>query len=339
MKAIQLPAPGKARVVEMPEPQLGAEDVMVDIRYVGLCGTDLNAWRGTAATVTYPRIPGHEVSGTIIAKGAAVPERVKQGARVMLSPYSNCNLCPACSAGRPNCCQFNQTLGVQRDGAITSRIAIHYTKVFASDILSFEELALAEPLSVGYHASNRGRVQETDTALILGCGTIGLGAIAAAARKGARVIVVDIDDDKLAMAKKFGAAIGINSTKENASQRISELTGGEGPGVVIEAIGHPATYRLAIEAVAFAGRVVYVGYAKEEVAYDTHLFVFKELDVMGSRNALLVFPVVIQMLEARAMPFKDMITRVYPFAETGRALADWSAAPGKVTKILIDVKA
>jgi len=339
MKAISIPEPGRAEIVEIPEPRLGPEEALIEIHKVGLCGSDLNTWRGLSPMVTYPRIPGHEVSGAIVAKGAAVPARLKEGARVMLSPYTNCNLCPACRAGRPNCCQFNETLGVQRDGALTKRVAIHYSKVFASDVLSFDELALAEPLSVGYHAANRGRVRETDTVLILGCGTIGLGAIAAAARKGARVIAADIDDVKIAMARKFGAREGINSAKEDIEKRVGELTGGEGVNVAIEAIGLPQTFRQAVELAAYAGRVVYIGYAKAEVAYDTKKFVSKELDIMGSRNALLVFPVVIQMLEERAMPFEEMITRTYPFDKAAAAFDDWSADPGKVAKLLIDVRA
>jgi len=289
--------------------------------------------------VSYPRVPGHEISGTIVGRGAAVPEGVREGARVMLSPYTSCNLCPACRVGRPNCCQFNETLGVQREGALTSHVAIHYGKVFASDVLSLEELALVEPLSVGYHAANRGRVSEVDTVLVIGCGTIGLGVVAAAARKGATVIVADIDEAKLAMATRFGARHAVNSAAEDLRARVNELTGGEGVRVAVEAVGLAQTFRQAVELTCYAGRVVYIGYAKEEVAYDTKLFVAKELEIRGSRNALLVFPVVIGMLEERAMPFTDIITRVYPFAEAAQAFADWDADPGKVAKFLIDVKA
>jgi threonine dehydrogenase-like Zn-dependent dehydrogenase len=337
MNAISITAPRKVEIVDIPAPQLGPEDVMVAIHYVGLCGSDLNAYRGTFSLVTYPRIPGHEVSGVIVDKGEQVPEAIKEGDRVMLSPYSHCGLCSACRAGRPNCCQFNQTLGLQRDGAMTGRFAIHYSKVFSSKVLSLRELALIEPLSVGYHAANRGRVSEVDTVLVIGCGTVGTGVISAAARKGARVIAADVDDAKLADARKFGAQYTINSTRQNVLAVIEELTDHEGVGVAIEAVGLPETFRLAIDAVSFAGRVVYIGYAKQEVSYDTTHFVRKELDIMGSRNALRIFPAVIQMLEKRQQPFIELITRIYPFDETAQALRDWDGAPGKFTKILIDL--
>ena len=257
----------------------------------------------------------------------------------MFSPYSECGICTACRAGRPNCCQFNETMGLQRDGALTRLVAIPVSKVFTSDILTLQELALTEPLSVGYHAANRGRISETDTVLVMGCGVVGIGVIAAAARKGATVIASDIDDGKLADAQRFGARHTVNSTRADVLDAVRQLTGGDGVSVAVEAVGLPQTFRLAVEAVAFAGRVIYVGYAKQDVSYDTALFVRKELDICGARNALRVFPAVIRMLEERERPFPDLITRVYPFAEAGEALRSWDANPARFTKVMVNVAA
>jgi len=339
MKAISFAAPRQVEIVDIPSPQLGPEDVLVDVCYVGLCGTDINTYRGLMPLVTFPRIPGHEVSGIVVAKGDGVPDTINEGDQVMVSPYTNCGLCPACRASRPNCCQFNQTYGVQRDGVLTSRFAVHYTKVFANEALSLKELALVEPLSVGYHAANRGRITEVDTVLVIGCGAIGAGVIAAAARKGATVIATDIDDAKLDDAKKYGAQHTVNSAQQDVLAAIHELTNSEGASVAVEAVGLPETFRLAVKAVAFAGRVVYVGYAKNDVCYDTTDFVRKELDIMGSRNALRVFPAVITMMAKQQQPFMDLITEIYPFEETAHAFQDWEAEPTKYAKILIDVKA
>ncbi len=337
MKAISLIKPRHIEIIDIPEPDLGPEAVLVELRFVGLCGSDLSAYRGLSPMVSYPRIPGHEVSGVIAAKGSRVPSRIRIGARVTVSPYTSCGLCPACRVGRTNTCQFNQTLGVQRDGALTGKIAVPYSKVFTSDLLSLQELALVEPLSVGYHAANRGRVSETDTVLVFGCGAIGLGVVAASARKGAEVIAVDIDDAKLAQAAKLGAQHLVNSAVEDLKARIDELTGGEGASVAIEAAGLPQTTRAAIELTAFAGRVVLIGYAKEDTSLPTRLIVSKELDVCGSRNALHVFPSVIKMLEKRERPFTDLITCVVPFEETPQVFAAWDAEPLKYTKILMQV--
>lgn len=337
MKAISLVRPEQVEIIDTPEPEVGREDVLIEIRWVGLCGSDLNAYRGLSPMVTYPRIPGHEVSGVVAEVGPEVPDTIRRGAAVTVSPYSHCGVCAACRIGRANCCRHNQTLGVQRDGALAERITIHHSKVFTSERLAGVELALVEPLSVGYHAANRGRVSETDRVLVLGCGAVGLGAVAAAARKGAGVVAVDVDDAKLELARKLGATHTANSTREDVAACIADLTDGDGVDVAVEAVGLPATYQMAVEVVAYAGRVVCIGYAKEHVAFETRLFVSKELDIMGSRNALGVFPDVIQMLEERQRPFADLVTRVTQFADTAETFAEWRAAPGSFTKILVSL--
>ena len=170
-------------------------------------------------------------------------------------------------------------------------------------------------------------------------GILATGAVAAAAQKGATVIATDIDDDKLVTARSFGARFAINSAEQDVSAAIADLTDAEGVSVAIEAVGLPATFRLAVEAAAYAGRVVYIGYAKETVCYDTVDFVRKELDILGSRNSLRTFPAVIKMMEGGQQPFRDLVTEVYPFTLTGAAFRDWDAAPGRFFKILIDLNA
>jgi len=338
MKAIQFASPRDVRIVDVPEPVMGPEDVLIEVRYIGLCGSDLNTYRGLMPLVQYPRIPGHEISGVIVDAGDKAAAYIHLGDEVTVSPYTACGVCPACRAGRPNCCQHNQTLGVQRDGALQSHIAVPYSKIYTHPGLSSQELALVEPLSVGYHAANRGRISEIDTVLVMGAGTVGVGVIAAAVRKGATVIALDVDDNKLIQARKFGASHTINSQRQDPMAAITALTHGEGVSVAVEAVGLPQTYRLAIEAVSYAGRVVYVGYAKREVSYDATDFVRKELDILGSRNALRVFPAVMKMLAQRAHPFIDLISAIYPFEQTADALRDWDAQPGAYSKILIDLK-
>lgn len=338
MNAFALTAVKTIEPVALPEPQVGPSDVLVEIHYIGLCGTDLNAYRGLMPLVKLPRVPGHEIGGIVLEKGRAVPDTIEVGARVTVSPYTSCGVCPSCRNGRPNSCEFNETLGVQRNGAMTERIAVPYDRIFPSTSLSLQELALVEPLSVGYHGTNRGQVHETDTVLILGCGTIGMGALMASVRKGATVIAVDLDETKLVQAKKFGAAMTVNAGHGDALAVIRDLTHGEGPSVVIEAAGTQATYQLAVESVCFSGRVVLIGYPKGLVSVEAPLLVRKEVDIYGSRNALRVFPAVIGMFERREKPFADLITQTFPFRQVPEALAFWDANPGQVSKILIDVR-
>lgn len=335
MKAIVLEAPGKAGVRDVAEPRRGDGEVLLQVRKIGLCGSDLNSYRGKNALVSYPRIPGHEVGATIVDAGSN--RDWPEGTNVTLSPYRGCGHCAACERGRPNACKDNETLGVQRDGALTKLIAAPVEKLFRAN-LSLKELCLVEPLTVGFHAVRRGRVSAEDTVAVFGCGGVGLGAIAGAAFKGARVIGIDVDDAKLETAKSAGAAEAVNSKASDLHERMAELTKGRGPDVVIEAIGLPATYRAAVDEVAYAGRVVYIGWAKEQVAYETRPFVHKELDIMGSRNAMPEdFREVIRMLEAKRFPVEATVTHTVALEETPAILQAWDREPERFTKIMVDV--
>jgi len=254
---------------------------------------------------------------------------------VTMSPYTNCGQCTACRQGRFNACRFNQTLGVQRDGAMRERFSMPVEKLYTAK-LPIEELCLVEPLTVGFHAVARGQVSEKDKVVIFGCGGVGLGAVSAAAFRRAEVIAVDIDDQKLEIARKAGARHLINSTRDDVHARLQELTDGHGPDVVIEAIGRPDTFRASVEEVAFTGRVVYIGYAKEHVSYESRLFVQKELDVRGSRNALPEdFREVIRMFESKRFPTSSAISATVPLDEAPAILKAWSENPTAFTKIMI----
>jgi threonine dehydrogenase-like Zn-dependent dehydrogenase len=334
MKALVIKQPGEATIESVPEPGADTNQVLLRVRMIGLCGSDLNSFRGKNPLVTFPRIPGHEVAASIV-EGVAGQPNLNVGTDVTLSPYSNCGKCAACLRNRPNACQFNQTLGVQRDGAMTEYISVPANKLYPAK-LSIKELCLAEPLTVGFHAVNRGRVTREDTVAVFGCGGVGLGAIAAAGFRGSRTIGIDVEDEKLRIAGMCGATEVINSSKESLHERLAEMTGGRGPDVVIEAIGLPKTFCAAVEEVAFTGRVVYIGYAKDAVAYDTRLFVQKELDILGSRNALPEdFREVIRMLEERRFPVEQAVSLIVPLEDAPEALREWSANPGKFTKIMV----
>jgi len=335
MKAIVLEEPGRALLKNVPEPCRREDDVLLAVRRIGLCGSDLNSFRGRNPLVSYPRIPGHEIAATVVDPG--VHAEWAAGTNVTLSPYAACGGCASCLRARPNACRDNQTLGVQCHGALTEFIAVPAAKLFRAD-LSLKELCLVEPLTVGFHAVRRGRVEAQDTVAVIGCGGVGLGAIAGAAFRGARVIGIDVDDGKLEIARKAGAAHAINSKTHDLHAQLDELTRGRGPDLVIEAIGLPATYRAAVEEVAYAGRVVYIGWAKEQVLYETRPFVHKELDIMGSRNAMPEdFREVIRMLEAKRFPVGAAVTHMVPFDQTPAILEAWSREPERFSKIMIEV--
>jgi len=334
MQALVLKHPGDAMVEAVRDPLHNEGEILLKVKRVGLCGTDLNSYRGKNPLVQFPRILGHEIAATIVHDTPGCPD-LAAGTDVTLSPYTSCGKCASCRRGRPNACQFNQTLGVQRDGALTEYIAELPEKLYPAK-LSLKELCLVEPLTVGFHAVARGRVTAEDTVAIIGCGGVGLGSVAASGFIGARTIAIDVDDKKLELAHKAGATDLINTIRNSMHDRLGELTGGHGPDVIIEAIGLPETFRAAVEEVAFTGRVVYIGYAKEPVAYETRLFVLKELDILGSRNALPEdFHAVIQMLEQGRFPVDDAVTAIVSLDEVPESLAAWSKDPSRFSKIMV----
>ena len=338
MRALQVVRPDQVKMVEVAPPVVKRNEVLLRVRMVGMCGSDLNTFRGRNPLVSYPRILGHEVAATVEADWSSPSAALARGTNVTLSPYTSCGDCPSCRKGSANACEFNQTLGVQRDGAMAEFVAVPFEKLYLAPGLNLEELALVEPLTIGFHAVARARISAAETVAVFGCGGVGLGAVAGAARRGAPVNGVDGEDAKLSLAKAAGATHVIHSRHESLHERMRELSGAGGPDVVIEAIGLPETFRAAVEQVSFKGRVVYIGYAKEPVSYETRLFVQKELDILGSRNATPEdFIAVIDMLQHRRFPVKQAISKVVPLEEAGAALTEWSNNPSAFSKIMVQV--
>jgi len=336
MKALFLTAVGQTEIREIEKPNIGPEEVLLKIGMVGFCGGDLNGFKGLFELQEYPNVLGHEVGGTIEAMGSQVPESFKIGNKVTVYPYLNCGTCISCRKGRRNACQDNKTMGVRRPGAMTRYIAIQWQDLFTSEKLSLKELALVEPLTVGFHAAARGQVSSQDRVAVIGCGIVGMGAIASAVNRGAEVIAIDIDDSKMDIAKKIGVAHTINTSREDLHEALMRITDGDGPDVIIEAVGNAITYRSAVDEVAYTGRVVCIGYAKSAVEFNTGIFVRKEIEILGSRNCTDEFPEVIAYLEAGHFPVEDVISKTVSLEDAGAALADWAANAKGITKIMVD---
>lgn len=338
MKAIQISHTQELNIVELEDPRaLAPGEVMLRLQYVGFCGSDLNTFMGRNGMALNPVIPGHEVGAVIEAVGSEVPEGLKPGMVVTCNPYTNCNKCASCRNGRVNACQHNETLGVQRHGAMRERIILPWEKVIPAGLLTPKTCALIEPMSVGFHAVSRAQVTDVDVVLVIGCGMVGMGAVVRAATRGATVVAADLDDEKLALAKQMGASYTINTKTDDVHARLLEMTSGFGPDVVIEAVGSTATYQMAVDEVAFTGRVICIGYAKSEVSFQTKYFVQKELDIRGSRNAMPSdFRAVIHYLERGTCPVDQLITKVIKPEEALQTMQWWSENPGKVFRILVE---
>ncbi len=336
MKALFLTAIGQTEIKEIDKPIPKADEVLLKIGMVGFCGGDLNGFKGLFELQEYPNVLGHEVGGTIEAIGNQVPNTFKIGDKATVYPYLNCGKCISCRKGRRNACQDNKTMGVRRPGAMTHYISIHWQDLFLSKKLSLKELALVEPLTVGFHAAARGRVSSKDKVAVIGCGIVGMGAIASAVNRGAEVIAIDIDDSKMEIAKKIGVAHTINTNNENLHEALMRITDGDGPDVIIEAVGNAITYRAAVDEVAYTGRVVCIGYAKSAVEFNTGIFVRKEIEILGSRNCTDEFPEVIAYLEDGKFPVEEVISKIVSLNDAGAALANWAINPKGITKIMVD---
>ena len=336
MKAINIKGERQIGLVVMDEPVPGADEVLIRLEYVGFCGSDLNTYLGRNPMVKLPVIPGHEIGAVVEKVGEAVPEIIRPGMTVTVNPYTNCGKCPSCRNGRVNACQFNETLGVQRNGAMREKMVLPWTKIIPAEGLDARTCALVEPMSVGFHAVERGAVSDIDTVMVIGCGMVGLGAVVRSALRGATVIAADIDDENLALARQMGAAHTVNTMTEDVHAKLQEITAGAGPDVIIEAVGNPHTYRMAVDEVAFTGRVVCIGYANSEVSFQTKYFVQKELDIRGSRNAMPSdFRAVIRYMQKGECPVDRLVSMVVSPQEAEDAMNRWAEAPGKIFRILV----
>ncbi|MBO4606615.1 MAG: zinc-binding alcohol dehydrogenase family protein [Prevotella sp.] len=336
-KAIQITSERAMSMVEIPCQEMKDNEVLIRLNYVGFCGSDLSTYLGKNPMVRMPVIPGHEVGAVIEKVGKDVPESLKPGMVVTVNPYTNCGNCASCRNGRVNACQHNETLGVQRNGAMREYLVLPWEKIIPAGQLTPRTCALIEPMSVGFHAVSRAQVTDIDVVMVIGCGMVGMGAIVRSAQRGATVVAADIDDEKLALAKEMGASYTINTLTEDVHARLQEMTSGFGPDVVIEAVGSPVTYQMAVNEVAFTGRVICIGYAKTEVSFQTKFFVQKELDIRGSRNAQPSdFRAVIHYLEKGNCPVDALISRVVKPEDAHEAMQEWAAHPGKVFRILVE---
>ena len=261
MKAIVIEKPGQIEIKEIPMPEVKDNEALLKVKCVGICGADVASYTGNQPFTTYPRIPGHEFSAEIVT----IPENdkgLKAGDIVTCNPYFNCGECYSCERGFVNCCTDNQTMGVQRDGAFCEYIAMPVERIFKGEGLNAEELSLIEPFSISQHAVSRATIKETDTVLVVGAGPIGLFALLAAKQKCKKIVVADILDNRLSLAKEYGADAVVNTKTQSLEAFTNEFTEGRGFDVCIEACGAPETFLNCIDCAAFAANIILIGNGK-----------------------------------------------------------------------------
>lgn len=324
------------RIVENSMPTRKPGEALLKILYGGICGSDLGSYRGSFAYFSYPRVPGHEFSAEIVeidenSKG------LKPGMVVTCNPYFNCGTCYPCQRGFVNCCEDNQTMGVQREGAFAHYITMPEERIYDGKGLSAKSLALVEPFCISLHGVKRAAIRPGEKVLVIGSGTIGILAAKAARMYGAEVTICDVAENKLALAAKLGFESSIcNTSPEYFTQKVAELTDGHGFDVTIEAVGLPATFQNALDAVAFHGRVVVIGVAKKNIDLFFTIIQKKELDIYGSRNAMEDdFLFTIDQLKSGKLYLDDIVTDVYDFEDAVKAFAEFDQGQSEKLKVLI----
>jgi len=335
MKIVYIENPGKIALkeAEIPVPQKG--EALLKIKYCGICGSDTATYTGNQPFTTYPRIPGHEFSAEIVQ----IEENqfgLKVGMSVTANPYFNCGKCYSCKRGKVNCCEDNQTMGVQRDGSFAEYITMPIDRILDGKNLSPKTLALIEPFSIGYHAINRGDVQAGDKVLVMGAGPIGIFAMISAKLKGATVYIADLLQERLELAKEMGADGTINIKDEDLQQRVKEITNGDGMDVCVEAVGFPVTFLNCIDSACFGGKIILIGNGKRETTFNHSILLKKELNVYGSRNSLNDFKPIVQLVADGKVNIDKMITNVFTLENVIDAFEGLKNNDGTMAKVLVE---
>lgn len=335
MDYICIERPGTVSYKEMPEPKRGNGEALLKLLYGGICGSDLGTYRGTFAYADYPRIPGHEFSAEIMEIGEN-DQGLKKGMIVTANPYFNCGKCYSCQRGMVNCCERNETMGAQRDGAFCRSIVMPVERLYEAQGIPAKQLALIEPFCIGYHGMKKARIQKGEKALVIGAGTIGVTAAISAKLFGAEVHICDISKDRLEYAKTFG----FDSYLINDSlvlEQVKQLTSGCGYDVVAEAVGLPETFQNAIDAAAFGGRVIQIGVGKKSLNFDFTVLQKKELTIRGSRNAVREdFLEAIELAKNGDISLDKLITHVFPFSGSAEAFRQLDQNGGNMLKVLVE---
>jgi 2-desacetyl-2-hydroxyethyl bacteriochlorophyllide A dehydrogenase len=339
MKAIQLNEPGTLCSILLPEPQVpAAGEALVRVHRIGVCGTDIHAYGGKQPFFSYPRILGHELGVEVIAVGEEV-SHIRPGDRCSVEPYINCQKCIACRRGKPNCCTEMKVLGVHIDGGMREQFSLPARKLHPSAKLPFDQLALVETLGIGCHAVERAQVEKDEFALVIGAGPIGLATMQFAVEKGAKVIVLDINDARLEFCQReLGVTYAINGLKENALDALKRITSNDLPTAVFDATGNPKSMLGSFDFPAHGGRLVFVGLFQGDVTFNDPNFHKRELTLMGSRNAQPQdFTRIISLIEAGRIDTTPWITHRGSFDDVVKEFPAWTDPKTGVIKAMIEL--
>jgi 2-desacetyl-2-hydroxyethyl bacteriochlorophyllide A dehydrogenase len=337
MKTLTCTTPGQFEYSETERPTLQKNQAIIKIKRIGICGTDLHAFEGTQPFFSYPRVLGHELSGELVEIDGS--DEFKIGEAVTFIPYFNCGDCIACRSNKPNCCVKMQVCGVHVDGGMREYLSVPARTLLHGEGLTFDELALVEPLAIGAHGIRRAGVQKDEFVLVIGAGPIGLGTMEFARIAGAKVIALDINDSRLAFCKdKLKVNHIVNALSEDVSAQLSAITNGDMPTVVIDATGSQKAINNAFQYMAHGARFVLIGLQKGELSFSHPEFHKREATLMSSRNATTEdFEHVIKSMKAGLVKPTTYITHEVDFDKVKDEFSNWLDPKNGVIKAMVKV--
>ena len=336
MKALICNEPGRLSLIERDIPVPADGDVLVRIKRVGICGTDFHIFQGKHPFLEYPRVMGHELSGTVEDAGGST--RLKQGDNVYIVPYLSCGKCVACRRGVTNACQNIAVLGVHRDGGMCEYLCVPEGNVISAGKASLDEAAMIEFLAIGAHGVKRGGIQASDRVLVVGSGPIGMSAIIFAKARGADVTVMDVREDRLAFTIDALGANRILLANEDAEAQAKRLTDGDFFDVVIDATGNAGAMQRGFGFVAHAGRYVLVSVVRQDITFSDPEFHKRETTLFASRNAQPDdFAEVVRQMEAGRVPTAALNTHRGPLSDAPGLFTEWLRPEARVIKAILEV--
>jgi len=334
MKALLLTAPSQLGLAEFPDPQPAAGEVLVRVRACGICGSDIHGWDGSTGRRRPPLIMGHEAAGEIAAVGPQV-EGWKTGERVTFDSTISCGQCAYCRAGQVNLCDHRRVLGVapaeyRQHGAFAEYVVLPARILYRLPAgLSFAHAAMVEPVSIAIHAVQRVRLAPADTAVVVGSGLIGLFVVQALRWAGAkRIIAVDLDPKRLALARELGATDTLQSDACDVPAEVARLTGGTGANLAFEVVGITPTLQLALACLRRGGSAVLVGNLAPRTDFPLQAVVTRELSLFGSCASAGEYPLCLDLIARGVIRVEPMISAVAPLAEGAEWFRRLSARDG-----------
>jgi 2-desacetyl-2-hydroxyethyl bacteriochlorophyllide A dehydrogenase len=335
MDVVTCQRPGTLVVEQRPVPTPGPNEVLVRVRRVGMCGTDMHIFRGVQPFLTYPRVMGHEISGEVVRS----PEgsTLRPGQPVYVVPYLSCGHCSACRKHRPNCCQALEVLGVHRDGAFAEYVCVPERFVFSARGVSLDDAAMIEFLAIGAHAVWRSGVRSDQRVVVSGTGPIGIACALFAKLRGCEVTVIDLRPERLSLCtEKLGIDHALELTPD-IDARLLAISGGDMFDVVFDATGNPEAMEAGFRYIAHAGTYVLVSVVNAEIAFSDPEFHKREATLVASRNATAAdFEFVIECIRSGRIPTAHLHTHSAPLLELPARLAEWLKPESRVIKAIVE---